>query len=212
MEICRMDKQPHFNLGMNSQHMLDANYNFNEIPNSECEATSSYNYVKEPTQNELIGYQEFQKLDNSENNWKNVNVDCKQETDSANVLHNSQISENSNYGQDDEFNEAYHYAYNQISPLYTNDANNSSLSAATNRALNKNDNSAQQRHMGYHISSTKNQLPSWYNPPPTSFPQHHSAFQQQYPAYHHEGFMGAHQLDPDMRNMIQMTSRYFSDF
>lgn len=204
-----MDKRPHFNLGINSQHMLDANYNFSENPNSESEATSSYVYGTDTTQNDLIGYQEFQKLDNSENNWKSQNTDCKQEVNSASLLHNRQVNENSNYGQENEFNETYQYAYNQVSPLYTHDANSSTMNATTSRALNKNDNSAQQRLMGpYHISSTKNQLPSWYQPPLTCFQQQPSAYQQQYPSYH-GNFMGTQQPDSDMRSMIQLTSRYF---
>lgn len=204
-----MDKQPHFNLGINPQHMLDTNYNFSEIPNSECEATSSYVYGKDSIQNDVIGYQEFQKHDNSENNWKSENVDCKQEANSVSLLHSTQVNENSNYGQDNEFNETYQYAYNQVSPLYTHDINSSTMNATMSRAQNKNDNRTEQRRMGpYHISSTKNQLPSWYQPPTTCFSQQPSVFQQQYASsYHHEDFMGAQQLDPDMRNMIQLTSR-----
>lgn len=201
-----MDKQPHFSQGMNSQHMLDTNYNISELPNSE--ATSSYVYENDPTENGLIGYQDFQKL-SSENHWKSENEDCKQEVNSTSFLHDTQVNENSNYGQENEFNEAYQYAYNQVSPLYTHDAN-----ATTSRTLINSDNSAQQHRMGpYHISSTKNQLPSWYNPPPTCLPQQTSVYQQQYPSYHGNGnLMGTsqhQQLDPDIRNMIQLTSRYF---
>ena len=211
MEICRMDKQPHFmNLGMNSQHMLDPNYSFNEIPSSEPEATSSYVFENDSSRSALIGYQQFHKPDNSENHWKSENVDCKQETNSMSFLHNTRVNENSNYGQENEFNEAYQYAYNQGSPLYTHDANSSTMNATTSRTLIKNDNSAQQRVSGpYQLTSTKNQLPSWYDPPSACFTQQSGALQQQYPSYHHGGFMGGQQLDPDVRNMIQLTSRYF---
>lgn len=208
MEICTMDKQPHFNLGMNSQHTLDANYNFSEITHSELQAASSfYPYDKDHSQlsqNVSSGYENFPKLESD-------NIECKQEIDPSSFSDSIQLNENSNYGSENEFNEPYQYEYNEVSPLYTSDANSTTMTA-TGRGLNKNNNVQQHRMGPYHISSsTKNQLPSWFLPNnPPSYSQQPSFFQHQYP-YHQGSFMGSQPapVEHNMRNMIQLTSRYF---
>lgn len=195
MEICRMDKRSHFELGMNSQQMHDANYNFGNTDSSDMSALHSL-----LTPNETSVYREYQK-NGSDNNYKRENPECKQES----FMNN--INENSNYGSEHELNESFQYAYNPISPLYTTDTNSTTMSSA-GHSLQKN-NSIHQHRMGpYHISSTKNQLPSWYNPPNTCYAQQPSFFQHQYP-YNQGSFLGSEPepMEHSMRNMIHLTSR-----
>lgn len=207
METCRMDKPPHFNLGMNSQHTLDANYNFREITSSESQAAASslYPYEKDHLQlsHSSSGYEDFTKLGSE-------NVECKQEIDPSSFSNNIHLNENSNYGSENEFDEPYQYAYNEVSPLYTSDTNSTTMTA-TSQTLQKNISAHQHRMGPYHISSsTKNQLPSWFLPNnPPSYTQPTSFFQHQYP-YHQGSFMGGQPVpvEHNMRNMIQLTSRY----
>lgn len=196
MEICRMDNPSHFYPGINSQQMLNS-FDFGEANSSESPAFAYDKNQSQLSQNVPSGFQEYQKLGGDEN-WKGENVECKQEVDPSSLM----INDNSNYGSESEFNESYQYAYN---PTYANDPS----SASSSRSLHKS--SAQHRMGPYHISSsTKNQLPSWYTPPSTYYTQQPTLFQHQYP-YHQGGFEGAPSTTPsdhNMRNMIQVTSRY----
>lgn len=197
MEICRMDKPSPFYTGTNSQQIFDPSY---DIFSENEPNTSSYHYNKSQHQTE---FQEFERP-RSDNNWRNENVECKQEIDSTSYMQGISISENSNYGSESEFNEPYQYAYNPITPLYATDTNSTITSA--------NKNNVQQHRMGpYHISSTKSQLPTWYHPPPSRpyYAQQPTMFQHQYP--YQGNFAGApsSQAEPNMRNMIHLTSRYF---
>lgn len=200
MELCIMDKPSHFYTGVTSQQIFDPSYdNFSEIePN-----TSSYLYDKSQPQSE---YQEYQKTRN-DNNWKSENFECKQEIDPTSYMQSTSISENSNYDSESEFNEPYQYGYNHVAPSYTADLNSTITSGHKNNA--------QQHRMGpYHMSMAKNQLPSWYNPPPPKpyYAQPPNMFQHQYP--YQANFAGAQTtpVEPNMRNMIHLTSRYFSHF
>lgn len=201
MEICTMDKPTHYYAGTNSQQMYDPSYNnFSEI---EPNTSSSFLYDKPQLQS---GYQEYQKP-RSDNNWKNENVECKQEIDPTSFMQGTSISENSNYESESEFNEPYQCVYNQnqAASSYANDLNSTITSGHKNNV--------QQHNTGpYHISSTKNQLPSWYNPPPARPyypPPPSNMYQHQYP--YQENFTGANTtpIDSNMRNMIHLTSRYF---
>lgn len=209
MEICRMDNTSHFYPGISQRNVLNSNYEFGDEHRNESDASTSYAFNKDQSRN---AYQEYQKLDSD--NWKSENVECKQENESTSFMNNSSLNDNSNYGSESEFNEPYQYAYNQISPLYTSDTATSSI-APGQHILPKNN--VQSHRMGpYHISSTKNQLPSWYNPPSTYFnTQQPGFFQHQYP-YHQETCMGVQPTaasgDHKMRNMIQLTSRYYCLF
>lgn len=192
-----MDKPSHFYTGTNSQQLFDSSYdNFSEI---EPDTSSSFLYDKSQPQSR---YQEYQK-NASDNNWKDESVECKQEIDPTNFMRDTGISENSNGGSESELNESYQYTYNQISPLYATDTNSTITSVHKNNV--------QQHRMGpYQISSTKNQLPSWYNPPPPPRPyyaQPPDMFQYPYQG----NYAGAQTppVDPNMRNMIHLTSRYF---
>lgn len=196
-----MDKPSHFYSGITSQQIFDPSYNnFSEI---EPNTSSSYLYDKSQPQSE---YQEYQKTRN-DNNWKSENFECKQEIDPTSYMQSASISETSNYDSESEFNEPYQYGYNHVAPSYTADSNSTVTSGHKNNA--------QQHRMGpYHMSMTKNQLPSWYNPPPPKpyYPQPPNMFQHQYP--YPSNFTGAQTtpVEPNMRNMIHLTSRYFQPF
>lgn len=192
-----MDKPSHFYTGTTSQQMFDPSYdNFSEIePNN----SSSYLCDKTHPQSE---YQEYQKTSRSDNDWNSENVECKQEIDPTSYMQSTRISEKSNYGSESEFNEPFQYAYNQITPSYATDTNGT--------IPNVQKNIVHQHRMGpYHISSTKNQLPSWYNPPPPRpyYAPTPNMFQHQYP--YQGNFSGAQTtpVEPNMRNMIHLTSR-----
>lgn len=206
MEICRMDKSSHFHKG-SSHKMLAANYDYNDNSGEPSQFIYDRDLLSNISHNvasEQQGY--HQKLD-SANTWKSESVDCKQEIDpSTSFMNNPILSENVNYGSEGDFREPYHYAYNQISPQCSNDAN------STTTSLDFYKNNVQQPRLGpYQISSTKNQLPTWYTPPSTYYAQQPNIFQHQYP-YHPRNFTSAQQPPPveqNMRNMIQLTSRYF---
>lgn len=198
MEICRMDKQSHFNLGMNSDRMFDANYNFNEITNCD-EASSSYSFEKDQTA-VRTGYTEYNGAGGS--SWKDESVECKQEADPA-VGFQNPINENSS-----EYNEDYQFdasEYDQIENSFSDEA--SALSRLGPERPRK---TLHEHRTGpYQISSMKNQLPSWYHP--SYAPSHPpSFFQHQYP-YHQGSLIGppSTPTDHNMRSMIHLSGRYY---
>lgn len=190
MEICRMDKPSHFYSGSSSHQMFDSYGNFNETdPNT----SSSFCYDK--SQSEYLGYQPAR----VDHNWSSETIECKQEIDPT-FMQGS--SENSSFCPENSCNEPYQYPFNQISSPYLTDASAAkSLQPHSSRP--------------YQITSQKNPLPSWYNPPqpPRPFFPPPNAFHQ-YP-YHHPDFSGAPSTanaEQNMRNMIHLTSRYLSIF
>lgn len=202
-----MDNPSHFYSRSSSQPSLDASFDFSEISSSELNASSSFAFDRDQSlsQSALNGYPEYQQLD-GESNWKSETVECKQEIDPTSFMNNTITSDNSNYASECDFNEPYQYAYDPMTPSYANNVNSSAPSAHKSKV--------QQHRMGpYHISSsTKNQLPSWYNPPNTYYtqPQQPSFFQQQYPYHHHGSFVAAQPppVEQSMRHMMNLTSRY----
>lgn len=198
-----MENHSRFELGMNSQQML--NYDYNE-PDSAVESAASYNcahdnVLPENTSNQFKQYEEL----GADRNWINQGAECKQEIDPPGFMNN--ISEHSNYDSENDFNEPYQYDYNEVTPMYMTDISSSKTNAAAHASHRTN--SAHQHRMGpYHISSTKNQLPSWYNPPNACYAQSSGFLQQPYPFYQ-GGFMGSKTapIDHSMENMIHMTSR-----
>lgn len=193
-----MDNQSRFELGMNSQQML--NYNFNEL--EAVESTTSHSFVHDNdlqanASNEFKHYEEL----GGGRNWTSEGVECKQESDPPGFM-----NENSNFDSENDYNEPYQYEYNQVTPLYTTDT--SSKTSAPAHTSHRNSSAHQHRMGPYHISSTKNQLPSWYNPPSACYAQSSGFLQQPYPFYQ-GGFIGAKTapMDHSMENMIHMTSR-----
>lgn len=200
-----MDKASHFNFGMNFQSALDPGYNFNEIAEPD-EAMPSFGFQKDHSQNAPVDHHELQRY-NSDNSWRSrcEVIECKQETEATSFMNN--LNENSNYGSETEFNDSYQYAHNPISPTYPTDLNSATTSAHNPHKHN----SAHQHRMGpYQLSTTKNQLPNWYNPP--GFQQPSSFLEHPY-QYHQGGYMGMQSptvVDHgNMRNMIHLSSRYF---
>lgn len=208
-----MEKYSHFNLGINSKPMMDLDYNFSEITKRESNASSSLNFDINRTtfpSDVTNSYLAYEKIDNSDVGWPSENVKCKQEEDpSGCTLNGMRENENSNYdSENDDLNEPYQYAYNPISNIYTDNKNSAIptmiLDGSTSRTLPKhNIVGGHQHHMGpYQISSTKNQLPSWYDPP---------TYQPQYPQYpYHQGdYIGSDtaSVENNMRNMIHLSSR-----
>jgi hypothetical protein len=196
-----MDKPTHYYAGTNSQQMYDPS-SYNNFSEIEPNTSSSFLYDKPQPQS---GYQEYQKP-RSDNNWKSENVECKQEIDPTSFMQVTSISENSNYESESEFNEPYQCAYNQsqVASTYATDLNSTITSGHKNNV--------QQHNTGpYHISSTKNQLPSWYNPPPAVpyYPQPSNVYQHQYPYQGNYAGANTTPIDSNMRNMIHLTSRYF---
>ena len=198
MEICRMDKPSRYYSGTNSQPIFDAFNNFNEIdPN----ASSSYRCDKLQPHS---SYQEYHSA-RSDNNWSSEIAECKQEIDLTSYTQSS--NENTNYRNESGFNEPYQYPYSQISPSYATEENSTSTIGYKI--------ARQHRTSPYQISSTKNQLPSWFHPPP---PQR--SFAPQPPnAYHQYPYQGNYSSTPtppaedsNMRNMIHLTNRYLSVF
>jgi hypothetical protein len=200
-----MDKPSHFSLGMNSNQMLDRNYNFSEINNCGAgdEASSSYGFEKDPSAIKT-GCQQYHDMGGS--SWKSENVEFKQEIEPT-TSYVSQINDCSN-----EFNSAtYQYeTYNQTEALYPNEASSASGSSSSGLGPDHPRKGLHERRAGpYQISSMKSQLPSWYNPPYAP-PHQSSFFQHQYP-YHHQGSLVGPPLTPtdhNMRNMIHLTGRY----
>lgn len=198
-----MDKSSHFNFGMNSQSALDSGYNFNEIAEQD-EAMPSFSYQKDHSHNAAVDHHELHRY-NSDNNWRSHcgNIECKQENEVPSFVNN--LNENSNYGSETEFNDSYQYAHNPISSTYSTDPNSATTSAHNPHKHN----SAHQHSMGpYQLSSTKSQLPSWYNP---SYQQSPSFLEHPY-QYHQGGYMGMQSPSVDhgsMRNMMHLSSRYF---
>lgn len=195
MDICRMDKPSHFYPGLASHQMLNPNYDFNEINPSESDASSSLAYDKNLSHD--VGYHDHSKL-----GWKSESVECKQEADPVEFMINSGVNENS----ESDFNEPFRYGYKPNSPPF-NVTNSTSIIASSHK------NNVHQPRMGpYQMSSTKNQLPSWYNPPSTYYTQQPNFFQPLYP-YHQQGSYAGAQPAPEapaehnMRNMIHLTSR-----
>lgn len=208
MEICTMDKPSHFYPGITSQQMTNLDYDFSEVNNDSAEdGASSYVYDKTHPKNIMSECQEYRSYD-SESNWKNENVECKQEIESPSFMN---LNENSNYGSDVEFKEPFQY--NQVSPLYTNDTK-----CTTNAAVGhfQKHNNQQHRLGPYHITDRlKNQLPSWYNPPSNAYynAQQPNIFQHQYP-YQGGNFLGSPSaavgaVEHGMRNMTHLNNRYF---
>lgn len=195
MEICIMDQTSHFNFGTNSQRVIDANYNYNEIDASGASTSSNYPTNQCP---------EYQTPQSDAFQWRNDSVECKQEADQMNSILNSNIQEVGSYDSENEFNEPYACDYDQTPPSYA--AHRPSGLFRPNQQLH-------QPRMGpFQLTSSKSQLPSWYNPPmppETYFPQHHGIYQQQaYP--YQDNVMGSPTADRSMRNMIHLTSRYLS--
>lgn len=202
-----MDPKSHINFGMKPQKIVDGNYNFSEIEHSKTDSSVSYGYSS-LTQNQPSGSREYPNL-SSKNEWKSENVECKQEVDSLHFMHNLNCNDNSNYGSESEFNEPYQYEYNQISSRYPNEMSSSTISQPEHYKFS----SLHQHRMGpYQLTSTKNQLPSWYNPPNNCYPpaQAQSGYLQQTHPYHQGNLLGeqAASVDHSMRNMIHLTSRY----
>lgn len=212
MDISIMDKS-HFNLGINSKQMMDANFNFNEITNQKSDASTSYDYNTNRPQfpEDPSGYHKYAKSDSSDNDWVVKNEKCKQE-DRTGFMGDIPENENSNYDSD---NEPYQYAYDPISNLYANNKNStiqglshsSGIGGGSSSSITAKQNSigGHHNHTGlYQISSTKNQLPSWYDPPSYS--------QLQYPQfpYHQGNYVGSDTMpvEHSMRNMIHLSSRY----
>lgn len=197
-----MDNHSSYELGMNLQQT--DNYEFAELDNVESIDAHGFIYANNRPVNLSNEFKQYEEL-GGENNWTNDSIECKQEIDPPGFMNN--INESSNNDSENDFNEPYQYEYNQVTPLYTADTSSSKTSASAH-ALHRN-NSANQHRMGpYHISSTKNQLPSWYNPPSTSYAQPSGFLQQPYPFYQ-GGFMGTKTapVDHSMQHMIHMTSR-----
>jgi hypothetical protein len=195
-----MDKQSHFNLGMNSDRMLDANYNFNEITNSNDandDASSIFGLNKDQLSVRNSGYPSYNEA--GESSWKSENAECKHENDPMTSF-TSRV--NDCVGSFN--NEAYQYAaYNQIESPYA-DQSPGAGPERSRKSLHEH-----HRREAYQISSMKNQLPSWYNPHYTPTNQHQGFFQHQYP--YHQGSLSGPSTAPtdhNMRNMIHLTGRY----
>lgn len=186
-----MDKPSRFYPGHASHHMLNPNYDFSEINPNDSDASSSLAYDK--NQSHDVGYRDYSKLE------------CKQEVDPVDFLNGSGANEASISG----FAEPYRYAGNQISPSF-NDTNSPTMIAP---GLGHHKSNVHPHRMGqYHISSTKNQLPSWYHPPSAyHYAQQPNFLQHQYP-YHQGSYATAQPaaeepMEQNMRNMIHLTSR-----
>lgn len=185
-----MDPSSHLNFGMNSQRGIDANYNYNEIDGSF--ASSSDNYPKRQCP-------EYQTPRVDAFDWGGDSVECKQEADPMNML-NSSLREGGSYDSENEFSEQYACDYDQNPPSY--EAHRSTGLFRQNQQLQ------QPRAGPYQLTSSKTQLPSWYNPPmpPESYFPPQIYQQQQYP---YQDPMGSPTADRSMRSMIHLTSRYF---
>lgn len=206
-----MDKQSHFSLGMNSQQILDSSFNFNEIANCDKDASASFTFRNDQfaTSNAYERLHEFQNI-TDDTNWKMENVECKQELDPMSFINNPsmEMNDSMNYGSESELNESYQYAYNQVPSTFENNSNGVIASGHSHKAQ-----SVQEHRMGpYHISSTKNQLPSWYHPPGSSSFVQESTYHQ-HPFAYQGSFMGPTQqspMDSNMRNMIHLNNRYLN--
>lgn len=205
MEICtRMNSHSGYELDTNSQQQM-LSYDCSQLGSDVQMAVPQdifYNNEQTPS-NELKQYEELR----VDSNWTNVNVDCKQEFDASGYMDNN-LKENSNYGSEDGFEEPpYQYDYSQVTPSCSTQSSSSKVTAPSH-TLHGSNSTNQQRMGPYQISSsTKNQLPSWYNPPSTCYTETSGFLQQPYPFYQ-GGYMGSKTpLDHSMQNMIHMTSR-----
>jgi hypothetical protein len=166
----------------------------------------------------------LQYLENSsDQNWKIENVECKQEIDLMpdNYLDNPNNNDEMNlsYGSVTAakgYNETFNYGYNNNNPSANKPFFEDSSRAQCNRRPNTISN-----YSPYQMSSsTKSQLPAWYNPP--QHPPHHNlpppAAVTAHPSYYQApNFYQPYQVnymasastssDHNMRNMIQMTNR-----
>lgn len=216
MEISLLEKSSHFNVGVKTKPMMDANYNFDDITKRESNALSTFDFgINRPHYPENVtvtsGFLAYPKDDRSNNDWAGENVKCKQETDPLGCMSGTQATENSNYdSENDDLNKPYQYAYDPISNIYANNKNSAIPTmrhdSSTSSTLPKHNSVGGHQHpLGpYQISSSKNQLPSWYDPPSYS--------QLQYPQYPYRqgNYVGSDtaSVENNMRNMIHLSSRY----
>lgn len=233
MEICTMDNSSshHFHQGIDSTQMYkndnyetiggnEAYVNFDDVINqlpssSNLQQQQNNTQVQKPPSN--VRYSS--EIDDDEDtSWKIETMECKEERDRLSENHgggryNVNNAEYENYGES-----SSHYDYRSSSNSFNTPQTVYRESSAAN-------------YSPYQMSvASKNQLPTWYHPPP--IPPHHypNYDSQQHPAHYSPNFYPqpqhhsyqANYLPPtastssttehNMRNMIHMTANRYTYF
>lgn len=125
-------------------------------------------------------------------NWKVEDVECKKENEAMNL---DSYLENGHFGSSDNYNDTFHYGYNNttsnnsntndnnnISPFYHPGSSSLYRGIGSNSSSSSNQTGSSVAYSPYQISSaTKSQLPAWYEPP--SVHNHRAPMQ-----HHHHPF------------------------